>query len=191
MSCLIEPPSGFCASDMSSRSFQNAARWSRFAAIAASSTMPASSPLARIASSVRAGVVARRRQLHQHVPGIPARQRIGGCRCRGAARNRPRCRPSVRSWSACRPASFCEIDSSFSAASRRLQADEGGLHRARLRKQLQHRRGDDAERALGADEQVAQIVAGIVLLQLRQQRSECARRPAPLRAPSASSRATP
>ena len=51
---------------------------------------------------------------------------------------------------------------------RRFQADEGGLHRARLRKQFQRRRGDDAERAFGADEQVAQIVAGIVLLQLRQ-----------------------
>ena len=27
MSCLIEPPSGFCAADISSRSFQNAWRW--------------------------------------------------------------------------------------------------------------------------------------------------------------------
>ena len=51
---------------------------------------------------------------------------------------------------------------------RRLEADEGGLDRARLRKQFQRRRRDDAERALGADEEIAQIVAGIVLLQLRQ-----------------------
>ena len=49
----------------------------------------------------------------------------------------------------------------------RGHADEGGLDRARARKQLQHRRGDDAERAFGADEQVLQVVAGIVLLQLR------------------------
>ena len=35
----------------------------------------------------------------------------------------------------------------------------------RLREQLQHRRGDDAERALRADEQVLQVVAGVVLAQ--------------------------
>ena len=51
---------------------------------------------------------------------------------------------------------------------RRLQADIGGFHRVRFWEQPQRRRGDDAERAFGADEQVAQIVAGIVLLQLRQ-----------------------
>ena len=49
---------------------------------------------------------------------------------------------------------------------RRFDAGKGGLHRARPRHQPQHRRGDDAERAFGADEQVLQIVAGIVLLQL-------------------------
>ena len=49
---------------------------------------------------------------------------------------------------------------------RRGHADEGGLHRARARKQLEHRGGDDAERAFGADEDVAQVVAGVVLLQL-------------------------
>ena len=49
---------------------------------------------------------------------------------------------------------------------RRRHADEGGLDRARARQQPQHRRRDDAERAFGADEQVFQIVAGIVLLQL-------------------------
>ena len=49
---------------------------------------------------------------------------------------------------------------------RRRHADERGLDRARARHQPQHRRGDDAERALGADEQVPQVVAGIVLLEL-------------------------
>src|SRR5437879_3507051 len=78
MSCLIEPPSGFCAADISSRSFQNPARWEGLAAAI------------------------------------------------------------------------------------------GGLHRMRLRKQFERRRGDDAERAFGADEEVAQIVAGVVLLQLRE-----------------------
>ena len=36
----------------------------------------------------------------------------------------------------------------------------------RLREELQHGRGDDAERAFGADEQVLEVVAGVVLLQL-------------------------
>ena len=35
----------------------------------------------------------------------------------------------------------------------------------RLRRQFQHRGGDDAERALGADEQLAQAIAGVVLAQ--------------------------
>ena len=47
-----------------------------------------------------------------------------------------------------------------------LQPDDGDALAARLRHQLQHRRGDDAERPLGADEQVAEVVAGIVLAQL-------------------------
>ena len=48
----------------------------------------------------------------------------------------------------------------------RGQADEGDLDRARARYEPQHRRGDHAQRAFGADEQVLQIVAGVVLLQL-------------------------
>ena len=48
----------------------------------------------------------------------------------------------------------------------RSNAGKGGLDRTRPRHQPQHRRGDDAERAFGADEQVLQIVAGIVLFQL-------------------------
>ena len=51
---------------------------------------------------------------------------------------------------------------------RRLQADIAGFHRARLRKQFQRRRGDDAERPFGADEEIAQVVAGVVFFQLRQ-----------------------
>ena len=45
------------------------------------------------------------------------------------------------------------------------EADKRGLDVARLRKQLDRRRGDDAERALAADEQLLQIVAGVVLAQ--------------------------
>ena len=43
--------------------------------------------------------------------------------------------------------------------------EEGRLDRARRREQLQARRRDHPERALGADEQVAQVVAGVVLAQ--------------------------
>ena len=58
---------------------------------------------------------------------------------------------------------------SFSSASALLgvgEADEGGRARARPGEQLQRRGGDDPERALGADEQVLQVVAGVVLAQL-------------------------
>ena len=41
-----------------------------------------------------------------------------------------------------------------------------GLDRLRPRHEAQHRRGDDAERAFRADEQVREVVAGVVLLQL-------------------------
>ena len=43
--------------------------------------------------------------------------------------------------------------------------DEGRLHVRRQREQLQAGRGDDAQRAFGADEQVPQGVAGVVLAQ--------------------------
>ena len=57
----------------------------------------------------------------------------------------------------------------FHGGGGRGQADEGGLDRARPRKQFQHGGGDDAERSFGADENMAQVVAGIVLLQLAQE----------------------
>ena len=43
------------------------------------------------------------------------------------------------------------------------EADESCRRAARLRKEFQHRTGDHAERALGADEEVAEVVAGVVL----------------------------
>ena len=45
------------------------------------------------------------------------------------------------------------------------QPDEGGRLLLGLGEQLQRRRRDDAERALRADEKIAQVVAGVVLLQ--------------------------
>ena len=55
-----------------------------------------------------------------------------------------------------------------SVVSRGMPYDANGRRIAahlRRRKELQHRRGDDAERALGADEQVLEVVAGVVLAQ--------------------------
>src|SRR3546814_3034109 len=52
MSHLIEPPSGRCESDSSSRSFQKAARWLSDWAMAASSTSSFSKPSASRASMV-------------------------------------------------------------------------------------------------------------------------------------------
>ena len=48
----------------------------------------------------------------------------------------------------------------------RGKPDESGFDRLRRGKQFQHGRGDHAERAFGADEQVLEVVSGIVLLQL-------------------------
>ena len=55
------------------------------------------------------------------------------------------------------------MSKSASAAVGLCHADEGDADAARLREELQHRRGDDAERALGADEEVLEVVAGVVL----------------------------
>jgi hypothetical protein len=44
----------------------------------------------------------------------------------------------------------------------------GGRQRPRQGKELQHRGGDDAQRSFGADEQVLQVVAGVVLAQAAQ-----------------------
>ena len=59
--------------------------------------------------------------------------------------------------------------------------DEGRGDRARPGEKLQHRRGDDPERALRADEQVLEVVAGVVLAQMAHAVPDRARRAAPPR----------
>src|SRR5215468_6870859 len=49
---------------------------------------------------------------------------------------------------------------------RRRHTDEGGLHRRERRKQLEHCGRNYTERAFSTDEQVFQVVAGVVLLEL-------------------------
>ena len=54
----------------------------------------------------------------------------------------------------------------FDAGLRRGHAGKGGLHRTRPRHHPQYRGGNDAQRAFRPDEQIFQVVTGIVLLQL-------------------------
>ena len=51
---------------------------------------------------------------------------------------------------------------------RGFDGQPGGGRRARQRKELDHRGGNDAERAFGADEQLFEVVTGIVLAQAAQ-----------------------
>ena len=139
----------------------------RLAAITASSTMPSSMPRARMASSVVARVVARRRQLHQHVPGMRLGKRIADVDAVAHAELDGDVGKQLETGEAA-GGLVARDRQQLQRIVRRFQADERGLHRARFWKQFQRRRGDDAERAFGADEQVAQVVAGVVLLQLRQ-----------------------
>jgi hypothetical protein len=161
---LIEPPSNFCTSDRFSRSVQNALRCSSVAAIAASSISPrscasassavsaSSSPLETCeAASIRtyqAWRALRGSRVREHEVERDARHQLeagDGLTQRGA--REPEKRQGLR---------------------RIGQADEGGGARARIGKQLQCRRRDDSERALGADEEVLQVVASVVLAQFRQ-----------------------
>ena len=143
--------------------------------------MPSSNALGEDRFQRGAGVVARRRQLHQHVPGMPARQRIADVDAVTHAEIDGDVGQQLETGEGAGGLVLRDRQQ-LQRVGGRSEADIGGFHRARLRKQLQRRRGDDAERAFGADEQVAQVVAGVVLLQLRQPVAECGRRPAPLRA---------
>ena len=101
-------------------------------------------------------------RFQQHVPGAGFSQRIDGAghMAQGEVDTDP--------WD--------QLETGNLVAGRRTTADQqiksGGRRRHRQEcrfrcpwsgKQLQHRRGDDAQRAFGADEQLLQVVAGIVL----------------------------
>ena len=63
------------------------------------------------------------------------------------------------------PSAASRWRSSASAAVGRVEPDPGDGARADRRDQPQARRGDDAERAFGADQQLLEVVAAIVLLE--------------------------
>ncbi len=70
MSCLIDAPSGFCASEMFSRSAQKALAWPMLSAIAASPARPFVDALREDRLDQPARILRRtaRRDLDQHVP---------------------------------------------------------------------------------------------------------------------------
>ena len=165
-SFLTLAPSRFCASECSSRSRQIAARCASLSAITASATMPSASACPAPLPATRAG-----RRRGAAWPAPPARS------------TSPASANGSTAPSMCRSTNVgAEPGHQFECADRggivRLEAAEqlqrrlrrcDGAQRdgdlARLRRQLQHRGGDDAERALGADEKLAQAVAGVVLAQ--------------------------
>ena len=112
-------------------------------------------------------LIAAVRQLRKHVPlGIRAKRvaSAGSVREDGvdaAPRDQLECGEPVAARGAQRR-------QQFNRACRALRRDPGRRRRGRPRKQLEDRGGDDAERALGADEQLLQVVAGVVLAQAAQ-----------------------
>ena len=166
-SCLIEPPSRICASGIDSRSFQNSCRWSSEAAIAASS----------IASALERRLERAGERLVEPVAGSATtppsahtrRARPRAARARARARTVMSCadaRRSARSSSPPPPSRSRASPSSSSARSGLARPTKAVAARPRIGKQPQRRGGDDPERALGADEQVLHVVAGVVLAQL-------------------------
>ncbi len=117
--------------------------------------------------------------LDQHVPGRPARQRLAGAR---HVAQRPAPCPAGRSARRPRPRRRCWP---WRCASRRdgvggaRHADEGHGARGEQREELQRRGGDHAQRALGADQQLLQVIAGVVLAQALQAVPDLAVRAAP------------
>ena len=127
-------------------------------------------PSARIVLDQAARVFRRaaRRNLHQHVPGPLAGERRRGAPAYAAATKSSGVLPISSKAVRLLPARSSARPNSASAASGDGNAGPGDLAALRLREELQHGGGDDAERAFGADEQVLQVVAGVVLLQLAQ-----------------------
>jgi hypothetical protein len=168
MSCLMFSPSCACASGMCSRSCHSACACARLSATLASPIVPASSAWPSRASKPRApgglalGVV----DLQQHRPGCrrqrPRQRRVVGLDERqrvtphdleaGQPAGQPRARQAQQRQRGVEA----------------VAARQGGQRGRRLRAELQRGGGDHAQRALAADEQVAQVVAGVVLAQARQ-----------------------
>ncbi len=102
---------------------------------------------------------------HQHVPGMRRRQRVANAVAVAQREIDGEAADQFETRGRAIAALLDEVEE-IDCGLRRWHADERRLDGLRRRKQLEHRRRDDAERAFGADEQVAQVVAGVVLLEL-------------------------
>jgi hypothetical protein len=147
---LADPPQlGACAPDLAST---------------ASPRMPRSSPRPAPPRALRRGPP---RLPRSTAPAArttrTARQRVAG---RGVAHGelKPDARHELDGRDLTGPA-LAGQRQKVEAGLRARHADPGGGARPRQGKQLQDRGGDDAERAFRADEQVLQVVAGVVLAQ--------------------------
>ena len=165
-SCLIEPPCGFCASDIASRKRQNASRCSSVAASAASaiSSRSSASPSRAVKASSRPFSCCALTSISAY-HGCALGERIARARIVGEHEFHADARHQLEAGDLLAEA----LARHFQQRQRVLrigEADEGGRARARPGEQLQRRGGDDPQRALGADEQVLEIVAGVVLAQL-------------------------
>ena len=110
--------------------------------------------LSEFSSSTQSG----RRPRQRHA------QLRGKCRATSSSANRPITSKPVSPAPSC----ACASPSSATRSLQRGHGGPGGQRGGRQRVQLHGRGGDDAQRALAADEQVAQVVAGVVLAQARQ-----------------------
>ncbi len=117
----------------------------------------------------KAGGIRARAQFDQHHPVVPLRQRRSDIAqiVEHQVQRRARDQLERRDGAARQPLGFAQ---QAHGRVRRRHRDEGYRARARLRHQLEHRGGDDAQRSFGADEQVFQVVAGVVLAQAPQRR---------------------
>ena len=116
---------------------------------------------------LRAAIRLRPRDLEQHVPGIGRRKGIARAldvlehdldhEARDELEGRQR-----------RARARLRLGKQRQRILDRGQRDHGRRHLGRARQQAQHRRRDDAERALRADEEIAQVVARVVLLERAQ-----------------------
>ena len=167
-------PSIFCASEMFSRSAHSACACAPLPATSASATIPSSSA----DSSADFDRRGQRRpgravvRLDQQVPAM-AGQRVGqGGKMRTAQRQRLGAdrleAGEAVGQRAPHPAQ--QRDGLPRRIDRRERRD---LHRGH-REQLQGRGGDQPQRALGADEQLLQVVAGVVLAQAAQRGQDAA-----------------
>ena len=124
------------------------------------------------------------RSRHRSARRAPSTRRAradGAAAADGAARGRARTRSSPRSRSGRGRACAARARAVPSPAARRRQAGERGEDGGRARVQLQRRGRDDRQRSLAADEEVAQVVAGVGPCAARTGRPRSGLRRSPLR----------